>query len=118
MGRSSFNCRQSRGFFAVDPRFGFHEGAERGLAAGTPVSAAQDFGPAFAAKDWVLMKTEAPHRYLIGDHPLVMHNSRYRGPRGSLGLNVEGIEIYFPLSPEFTLAMMCGSHAGRSAHPM
>jgi hypothetical protein len=97
-------------FFAIDPRFGSQESAERGLAAGTLVSASRDFGPAFAAKDWVLMKTDAPHRYLIGDHPLVLHNSRYHGPRGSLGLNVDGIEIYFPLSPQFTLGMMCGSH--------
>lgn len=48
--------------------------------------------------------------YRVGDHPLVMHNARDHGPRGNLGLNVRGIEIYFPLSPHLALGMMCDSH--------
>jgi hypothetical protein len=70
----------------------------------------ETFGPSFARKDFVLMEAAGPPWYLIGDHPLVMHNSRDRGLKGYLGLNVHGIEIYFPLSPQLALGMMCESH--------
>ena len=48
--------------------------------------------------------------YLIGDNPLTMHNMVDRGPRGNLGLMVEGIEIYCPLTPSLALGMWCPSH--------
>jgi Protein of unknown function (DUF4238) len=98
-------------FFAFDARFGSRENARRAVVARSLVSAPESFGPAFASKDWVLMRTAAPSPYLIGDHPLVMHNSRDHGPRGNLGLNVLGIEIYFPLSPRLAMGMMCETHA-------
>jgi hypothetical protein len=97
-------------FFAADPRLASEENAERALAASAVIDAPTRFGPAFAKKDFVLMETDGPHLYLIGDHPLVMHNSRDRAPHGNLGLNVEGVEIYFPLSPRLALGMMCESH--------
>jgi hypothetical protein len=97
-------------FFTIDARLGSRENSDRALAASTIMNAPPTFGPTLAAKDWVLMRTELKSPYLIGDHPLVMHNSRDHGPRGNIGLNVIGIEIYFPLSPQITLGMMCGSH--------
>ena len=100
----------SESFFAFDPRLGSEANAQRAFAARTLVQAPQTFGPSFTCKDFVLMESPGPPWYLIGDHPLVMHNSRDMGPRGNLGLNVEGIEIYFPLSPKLVLGMMCASH--------
>jgi hypothetical protein len=97
-------------FFAVDPRLGSRKNAERAFIAIGLTGASQSFGPAFTAKDWVLMRTDVHSPYLIGDHPLVMHNARDHGPQGNLGLNVRGIEIYFPLSPHLALGMMCDSH--------
>jgi hypothetical protein len=97
-------------FFAVDPRLGSRESAERAFIARSLIGAPEQFGPAFTAKDWVLMRADGENPYLIGDHPIVMHNSRGRGPRGNLGLTVLGIEIYFPLSAQLALGMMCESH--------
>lgn len=97
-------------FFAIDPRLGSRENADRTLSATTMIDAPQNLSPALIAKDWLLMRSDAQCPYLIGDHPLVMHNSRSFGLRGNLGLNVQGIEIYFPLSPQLTLGMMCESH--------
>lgn len=98
------------GFFAIDPRLGSRENADRVLIAGTMMNAPENFAPALIAKDWLLMKTDSTSSYIIGDHPLVMHNARDHGLRGNLGLSVQGIEIYFPLSPQLTLGMMCESH--------
>lgn len=97
-------------FFAVDPLLGSQENAERAFAISAVMEAPQTFGPALARKDFVLMETDGSHSYLMGDHPLVMHNSRNHGPQGNLGLDVEGVEIYFPLSRRLTLGIMCQSH--------
>jgi hypothetical protein len=98
-------------FFAVDPRLGSRENEERALMVRTMMDAPENFAPSLVEKDWLLMKTDPASPYLIGDHPLVMHNGRNLGPRGNLGLAVEGIEIYFPLSPTLTLGIMCSTHA-------
>ena len=97
-------------FFAIDPRLGSRENADRALIAGTVMNAPENFAPALIAKDWLLTRTGSACSYIIGDHPLVMHNSRDHGLRWNLGLSVQGIEIYFPLSPQLTLGMMCESH--------
>ena len=96
-------------FFAPDPLIGAGENAVRAQMARRIVSAPSDYGPALIEKDWVLLETEPHCPYLIGDHPLVMHNDRPAGLRGNVGLSVEGIEIYFPLSPDLALALLCPS---------
>jgi len=80
------------------------------MMAKTILDAPKHFGPLLAAKDWVLLQTDRKHPYLIGDHPLAMHNMIDHGLRGNLGLKVEGIEIYFPISPQLSLALWCPSH--------
>lgn len=97
-------------FFAIDPRLGSRENADHALIVETVMNAPEHFAPALIAKDWLLMRTDSACSYTIGDHPLVMHNVRDHGLRGNLGLNVRGIEIYFPLSPRLMLGMMCESH--------
>jgi hypothetical protein len=97
-------------WFKPPEELGTRENAEKAMIAKTIHNAPKDLGPSLAKKDWVLLQTDRQHPYLIGDHPLTMHNMVDRSPRGNLGLEVEGIEIYFPLSPQMGLALWCPSH--------
>lgn len=72
--------------------------------------APQDFAVHFANKLWLLVATDSNNPFLIGDNPIGLQNSIDMGPFGNIGLGVEGIEIYFPLSPRRGLAMLCQSH--------
>jgi hypothetical protein len=98
-------------YFAPDPHVGEGENAARAHMARRILNAPQDYGPRFIEKDWVLFETDPTHPYLIGDHPLVMHNENKSDLRGTIGLKVPGIEIYFPMSPRLTLGMLCPSIA-------
>ena len=100
----------SQEFFAPDHSIGEGENAERAMMARNILNAPKNFGPALINKDWLLMQTDNKHPYLIGDHPLTMHNMVEQQGRGNLGIVVEGIELYFPLSPELALAIWCPSH--------
>jgi hypothetical protein len=97
-------------FFAPDHAVGNGENAERAMMARNILNAPKDYGPALIDKDWLLMQTDKKHPYLIGDHPLTMHNMVEQKGRGNLGIAVEGIELYFPFSPELALAIWCPSH--------
>jgi len=97
-------------FFTPDPIVGEGENAERAMMARNICNAPSDYGLALINKDWLLLKTDNKHPYLIGDHPLTMHNMVVQEGRGNLGIAVEGIELYFPLSPNLALAIWCPSH--------
>jgi uncharacterized protein YlaN (UPF0358 family) len=58
-------------------------------------------------KPWLLLKTEESEPFFISDHPVTLQNHLQKDRQGSLGLGVEGIEIYMPLSKTLTLAMLC-----------
>ncbi len=100
----------SQEFFAPDPAVGNGENAERAMMARNILNAPKNYAPALIDKDWLLMQTDNKHPYLIGDHPLTMHNMVKQEGRGNLGIAVEGIELYFPLSPQLALAIWCPSH--------
>jgi hypothetical protein len=70
------------------------------------LSDAHQFVPHFLDKVWCLLGTRQDTPFYIGDHPVVLHNSRKDPLRGTLGLGVEGIEIYFPVSPTLTLGLL------------
>ncbi len=70
---------------------------------------AVQFIPYFLNKKWVLMKAKPSNPFLTSDHPVCMHNSKDFGPRGNLGLDVQGIEIYFPISKDYCITMYCPS---------
>jgi len=72
-------------------------------------SAVNEYPKYLSEKVWFLMKAEGDLEFLIGDHPVVLHNDRRFGPYGNLGLAVPGIQIYLPLSPRLALAMWCPS---------
>lgn len=62
-------------------------------------------------KKWVLMRANPGSNFIIGDNPITMHNDLDFGPRGNLGLAVQGIQIHLPLSAKLTLALWCHSLA-------
>lgn len=97
-------------FFKTDPFVGDGLNAEKAMRAKMISNAAADYGPSLADKDWVLLKTVESAPFFIGDHPLTMFNEIDHSPRGSLGLNFNGIQLYFPLSPTLGLALWCRSH--------
>ena len=66
-----------------------------------------DLVPIMLAKGWVLIQTSKGEPFLIGDHPVTLHNERTFGVRGNIGFAVPGIEIYLPLSKELALYFTC-----------
>lgn len=74
----------------------------------------QQFAVHFATKSWLLLAAKTNTPFIIGDNPVVMQNlPDADGLRGTLGLAVQGIEIYLPLSPRRALAFWCPSHLDR-----
>ncbi len=60
-------------------------------------------------KVWYLHKAPNSSDYIISDNPVARHNMIKRKGRGNLGLRNEGIEIYMPISPEYTIQALCPS---------
>jgi hypothetical protein len=97
-------------FFEKDPAMGEDENVKRISRARTIYNAPEHFGALLAHKDWVLIESNPNTPYIMGDHPLTMYNPIQRLGRGNLGLKVEGIQLYFPLSPDLTLSLLCPSY--------
>jgi hypothetical protein len=70
-------------------------------------SAPKAFGDDLLSKVWSLASTQKAHPFWISDHPIALHNSIDRSPRGNMGIRVPGIEIYFPLEPGLLLCIYC-----------
>jgi hypothetical protein len=70
------------------------------------LSDSHQFVAHFLDKVWCILGTSQDAPFYIGDHPVALHNSRRDPHRGTLGLRVEGIEIYFPVSPTLTLGLL------------
>lgn len=97
------------GFFGPDPLVGDGVNAEKAMLARLITQAIPQFAPTLAEKDWLLLKTDSKHPFLMGDHPFAMSNETDSGLRGNLGIACEGIQIYFPLSPTLALGLWCPS---------
>ncbi len=65
------------------------------------------FIPIIAFKTWVFHSASHAGSLYLCDNPVAMHNEMNSGPRGDLGIAVEGVELYLPLSPTACLAMYC-----------
>jgi hypothetical protein len=67
--------------------------------------------PSFAkilqTKTWFLADAPKGCSFIISDNPVTRHNMIKRPGRGNLGLNNRGIEIYFPVSPRYSLHIVC-----------
>ncbi|MEJ0024927.1 MAG: DUF4238 domain-containing protein [Rhizomicrobium sp.] len=66
-----------------------------------------DFAGIIAQKDFALISSMPSRSFYLGDNPVCLHNERDFGPYGNLGLAVEGIQIYMPLSAELMLCAWC-----------
>ncbi|MER8646700.1 DUF4238 domain-containing protein [Mesorhizobium sp. M1252] len=68
-----------------------------------------DYAQIIAAKDFVLAEPAPGRSFYLGDHPVCLANALDCGPRGNLGLAVQGIEIYMPLASDLMLCAFCPS---------
>ncbi|MEX1222677.1 MAG: DUF4238 domain-containing protein [Idiomarina sp.] len=68
------------------------------------------FSEQFFEKPWILFRTTSKKPFWLSDNPIVLQNIRETKGRGNLGLGVDGIEIYFPISKSLCLSMMCPSN--------
>lgn len=66
-----------------------------------------DFAKLLQEKVWSLCEAPSNEPFIISDNPVAMNNMIERKNRGNLGLRNEGIEIYLPLSPRYTLQALC-----------
>lgn len=66
-----------------------------------------EFAKILQTKVWFLAKASGDARFLLSDNPVVRHNHLDYGPRGSLGLRQDGIDIYLPITPTLALEMLC-----------
>lgn len=65
----------------------------------------------FLKKSWILFETTRENPFFISDNPVTLYNSIDMGVYGNLGIALEGIEIYIPLSSTITLGLICPSVA-------
>ena len=65
----------------------------------------------FLEKSWILFETTKENPFFISDNPVTLYNSINMGVYGNLGIALEGIEIYIPLSSTITLGLICPSVA-------
>lgn len=66
-----------------------------------------EFAELLLSKVWTLVQAPSRYPFIIGDNPVVRHNMIDRGPRGNLGINNTGIEVYMPLSPAISIHILC-----------
>lgn len=71
------------------------------------ITLAKEFSEHIFDKAWILMKTPASHQLYTSDNPISLHNMIERPGRGNLGLAVEGIEIYLPVSKCLCICFLC-----------
>ena len=69
----------------------------------------KQFIPVIAEKAWILHSVSKDETLYISDNPVAMHNEMKFGLRGNLGLAVEGIQVFLPVSCKRCLAMYCPS---------
>jgi len=69
----------------------------------------KQFIPVITEKAWILHSVPEDEMLYISDNPVVMHNEMKFGLRGNLGLAVEGVEVYLPVSWSRCLGMYCPS---------
>jgi hypothetical protein len=65
----------------------------------------EDMIPYLLNKKWFLFRSK--NEFYISDNPFAMQNTIKRNEDIKIGLEVEGIEIYFPLSSSIALGLFC-----------
>jgi hypothetical protein len=69
----------------------------------------KQFIPVIAEKAWILHSVSKNETLYVSDNPVAMHNEMDFGLCGNLGLAVEGIQVFLPISSKRCLAMYCPS---------
>lgn len=86
-------------------------------------SSRQQFGPIFAQlwrsaclvsneierRKWVVMTIDGDEVFYLGDHPVVLQRTEHPPAGSELGLDIQGVEAYLPLTPKCALYMPCTS---------
>ncbi|EDP99388.1 DUF4238 domain-containing protein [Shewanella benthica] len=66
----------------------------------------------FFNKTWLLQASSAESQFWISDNPISFQSTTGdEGERGKIGLEVDGIEVYLPLTKDLTLVLWCGNRA-------
>lgn len=72
------------------------------------LDAPNSLGPILLSMGWLLFEAPTDAPFWISDNPITRHNTKHQdSPYGNLGFGSEGIEVYLPLSPRFSLAFFC-----------
>lgn len=80
---------------------------------------ALSIAPHFYKKDWTIQKTSSEARFYISDHPISLKNFYPNtGVMSNVGLAVEGIEVYFPISSSLSLGMYCPTLLQKFKHEL
>jgi hypothetical protein len=69
----------------------------------------EQFIPVISEKAWILHSVPEDETLYISDNPVAMHNELKFDLRGNVGLAVEGVEVYLPVSRRRCLGMYCPS---------
>jgi len=69
----------------------------------------KQFIPFISEKAWILHSVSEDETLYISDNPVAMHNEMKFDLRGNVGLAVEGVEVYLPISCRRCLGMYCPS---------
>ncbi len=68
-----------------------------------------EYAEHFHEKAWILHQAPPYSPFYTSDNPITLFNSQRAFGRGNLGLTSPGIEIYLPLSKEFSICFFCRS---------
>lgn len=74
------------------------------------LDAGWDFAEEILGLKWILFKNQSDSEFWTSDHPITRYNRYDHGWKGNLGYRSEGIEIYFPLSPDICLSFVDSTH--------
>lgn len=66
-----------------------------------------EYASYMSVKDMLLFRAPTGTEFLLGDNPVTLKNEEQTGFWGTLGLACRGIQIYLPLSAEYSLALWC-----------
>lgn len=69
----------------------------------------EKFAQIIYKKNWFLITNQSNQSFCICDNPITMYNENYNPLIGNIGIEVDGIQIYLPISPKVTLAIYCES---------
>ena len=74
------------------------------------LDAGWDFAEEILGLKWILLENQSDSEFWTSDHPITRYNRYDHGWEGNLGYRSEGIEIYFPLSPDICLSFVDSTH--------